>query len=463
MGDEKMGRRSNRAGTIEWVPGRDGAPGHYKARISLADGSRPWIHFEPGISKDSAQKKAASQTEKARERGATYAPKRGPRAALAKPAGATVALLVEPWLELVRADPDLAPATVSMHEQNANGRITKGLGPLRPEELTTGTLRRWIRSMRDEELSPSRIRNVFNSLGKMIDCSMAEEWIVLAGNPCRHPGVREELPSVTGPDRIRLLTRDQATTLVDAPTTPVERRVRYLVALTSGMRDGEIAALTWSSIREEQGVLCFDVRRSLAIDGPEGWATPKDPKTRASRRLVPLHPQALAALETWKERGWKAYVGRAPKDDDHIFASPDGEGWRPQSAAFLRDDLEGCGLPKTFEGEEMQFRDLRHCFSTWLASAGVAEELRDRLMGHAPRTVGLRHYTGVDLARLREAVETIQLREPAPKLSEKLSEGEEKKMDERQIPQRIPGAPETTRTSGQRFRKPLLYPLSYGG
>jgi hypothetical protein len=53
--------------------------------------------------------------------------------------------------------------------------------------------------------------------------------------------------------------------------------------------------------------------------------------------VIPLHHRLVAALKEWKETGWQAYVGRAPKDDDWIFPDPDGKLWRPRSAELLRD------------------------------------------------------------------------------------------------------------------------------
>lgn len=409
-------------GTPVWVPARPNEPAHWKVRVSMR-GGRPWFHAPAGKSKEGALDWAAAQVEKAEAKGGVFVPTRGPKA-VAKPDVPTVAALAESWLKLVDADPELAPATKSMHRGNAEGRISAGLGKLRPEELSSGVLRRWIRSMRDEGLSASRIRNTFNSLGKMLDCAMAEEWITLAANPCRHPGVRQELPSVDGPETIRVLGKEQVGKLVEAETTPPGRALRYLIAATSGMRDGEIAALRWSSLREEQGILCYDVTKSVALIGGE-----KAPKTRAGRRLIPVHSLVAARFD------------RRGEPNEYIFG-----GDRPRSAEMFREDLKAASLPDTFEGEELQFRDLRHCFSTWLASAGVPEELRDRLMGHAPRSVGLRHYTARDLEQLQTAVETIEL-------SQKLSQPEEKKVVEEQKAEELPGAPETTRTSGQRFRK----------
>ena len=39
-----MARRAT--GTVEWQEATSASPGHWKARIRLADGTRPWIHYD---------------------------------------------------------------------------------------------------------------------------------------------------------------------------------------------------------------------------------------------------------------------------------------------------------------------------------------------------------------------------------------------------------------------------------
>jgi len=416
----------SRVGTIEW------RKDHYRVRISLPDGTRPWIHLDPGLSETMAREKAAGLTEKAWKKDASYTPKRGQK--MVRPVASTIKAISEPWLEIINTDRDLAPATKAMYKTHAKNHVVPDLGKLKPVELTSGVLRRWIREL-CEKYAPSTVRNIFNTVSRMVDDAMGEEWIDLPANPTRHPKVRAALPAVEAPEDVRHFTGVQALTLIQARTTPVERQVRYVVGFTSGIRDGELSALKWNSIVEEHGVFGFMVTRSLAIVGPNGFATEKNTKTRAGRRFIPLHSEATRRLKQWKTEGWKEYSGRASRDDDPIFPDEHGCPDRPKSAELLREDLEAAGLPTTYQGHPFEFNDLRHSFSTWLASAGVPKETRDRLMGHAAASVGERHYTARDVELLRQAIETIRL-DPAgrpghgsppsqpPQLSPQLSQEE---------------------------------------
>jgi hypothetical protein len=53
---------------------------------------------------------------------------------------------------------------------------------------------------------------------------------------------------------------------------------------------------------------------------------------------------------------------------------------------------------------------LRRTFSSLLDAAGVTEEVRGPLMGHAPKTVTAKHYTAAALERDRAEVEKIPIR-----------------------------------------------------
>jgi hypothetical protein len=138
-------------------------------------------------------------------------------------------------------------------------------------------------------------------------------------------------------------------------------------------------------------------------------------KNEHRERRVPLHREAARALRWWWEDGWGCYVGRHPTLADPIFPGPSG-GWsRPASAAQLRRDLKTAGQ----SGEGITAQALRRSFSSLLDAAGVSEEVRGRLMGHAPKTVTAKHYTAAALERDRAEVEKIPLRWLVPREDER--------------------------------------------
>jgi integrase len=167
-------------------------------------------------------------------------------------------------------------------------------------------------------------------------------------------------------------------------------RGAILFAFYTGARLQDVANMRWESI---------DLPNKLISYAPR--------KTRG-RVVVPIHPE----LET------------------HLLNLPTSDSGK----AFVFPKLVGnetggrSGLSRTFarimarakiEGEvarkankqgrtvrTLTFHSLRHSFSSAMANAGVAEELRMKLTGHATREVHAK-YTHHELAPLRAAIEVL--------------------------------------------------------
>jgi len=291
-----------RTGSVSWHVD------HWDVRLSLPGGRRsPPIHLPSTIGEAEARRQAADWAGLALEgklvlEGTTEPP---------RAAGETVAELGKSWLRLVKASA-LAPATIAGHGSNFRIRIEPKLGAHTIKTLSTGVVRQWLREIR-VGLSATKVRDTYNTLAKMLDECAAEGWIDFETSPCRHPKVRAELPAVELPDEddVQTLSERQVATMLHA-FAPFVVWLRELVGATSGMRDEEIAGLTFASLEERHGVPVYRIRDVIAVRGEEGWASSKATKNASSKRRVPVHPAVLPYLDAWKSAGWRAHVGREP-------------------------------------------------------------------------------------------------------------------------------------------------------
>jgi integrase len=195
--------------------------------------------------------------------------------------------------------------------------------------------------------------------------------------------------------------------------------VRWLLALTSGLAEGELAGLKLDDLALDAPIPTVKVTKALRLKGDDGWAsmgaTKTDNRVRVlplhpgAVRVLPLHPGAVRALRAWRATGWAQYVGRAPKGHDALFPNSAGESWRPDSAPLLRADLVAAGLPDTYEGHPYTAHATRRSFATWLTEAGVPSDTVKRLMGHAAEGVTAQHYAAQNLETLAAAVAKIEL------------------------------------------------------
>ena len=415
----------------------------------------------------------------------------------------TIRSLVNRWLELNERNPKLSPATRKQHASCMAIHVLEypEVADVPIAELGPATLRAWLRKVRDDgkttrkwvtsdgkrvrtldrggPLAPFTCRNVVNSMTAFFAEVLAEQWVDLPANPMKHDAVRREVPNavtLAGRHTIVHFSRPVAERLLTG-AAPEWRRVRMLLALTSGMAEGELSGLRLDDLDLDAAVPIVRVTKALALEGDQGWATMRRTKTENRVRVLPLHSLATRTLRAWKATGWARWVGHAPKPTDAAFPNECGEPWRPDMAAMLRADLRAAGLPDHYEGHPYTAHATRRSFSTWLREAGVDAETRDRLMGHSAGSVGERHYTAMTaavMAKLRDAVETIRLdlstgemialplravagaeegSEAAgltAALTAGLTAGRSKR---RQKTPRIPGTPGRTRTCDPRLRR----------
>jgi integrase len=92
---------------------------------------------------------------------------------------------------------------------------------------------------------------------------------------------------------MQVLSAEQARVLLDTCTGD-RLEALYVVALTTGMRLGEMLGMRWSDIDLESARPSIEVHTALNRRG-KGW-TLKETKTKRSRRRIALTSQAVEAL-----------------------------------------------------------------------------------------------------------------------------------------------------------------------
>lgn len=370
--------------------------------------------------------------------------------------GTTLKERVPAWIALRKARPGLRRATIADNESHLECHIVPAFGEKPLGELDVPTLRAWVRSLRGK-LAAFSLRNVLNTLTALLDDAMAEGWVAWGSNPARAHGVRVELPTMKRQGETLYLSREVVTALVACPEVPEWHTVRYLLACLAGLRDGEVQGLRWGDVHIDADVPHLEVREQIAFKGEGGYASPQAPKTEDSERVVPLHPFLAAALAAWREGGWPARAKKAkPAPQDRLFPGLGRVESRPRSAEHLRADLKAAGLADNVRGQKLVFHDLRHSFATWLREAGVDVPTIEKLMGHRGASVTERHYTAAVLRHLAGAVVRVEF--PVGNCGQNCGQWPQQKRE----PRANDGAPETNRTSDQRFRKQPLAAVGNG-
>lgn len=117
----------------------------------------------------------------------------------------------------------------------------------------------------------------------------------------------------------------------------------YLCAIVLGVRRGELLGLTWAAVDLDGRRLA--VRQSLSW--VDGRAVIQPPKTRASRRVIPLPDVVIAALRAHQKRqdAERADAGERWEDTGFVFTTRRGQPMSPYTLAeYWHDVRAAAGL-----------------------------------------------------------------------------------------------------------------------
>ena len=175
----------------------------------------------------------------------------------------------------------------------------------------------------------------------------------------------------------------------------------YYLALSTGMRQGELLALRWDDINLDQGWL--NVKFSLKrLTG--GGLQLANPKTSSSLRSVKLGKDAVEILRQQMIRNSKdkSQAGNLWQDMNFVFPSTVGTPMDPTNAlkAFQKL-LQQAGLPR------MRFHDLRHTAASLMLNNGVDVLVASQRLGHAKPSITLDVYGHLIHARQAHAAEVL--------------------------------------------------------
>lgn len=177
----------------------------------------------------------------------------------------------------------------------------------------------------------------------------------------------------------------------------------YLLATRTGMRLGELLALTWADVDLDGRFL--QVRHTLHHPQAGGW-TITTPKTEKSRRRIDLAPSVMESLRAHRVRQHveRLAAGSAWRDRDFVFCRQDGEplrGTHVYQRQFL-PPLQRAQLPA------IRFHDLRHTCASLLLVAGVTIKAVSELLGHSSVAITWDRYSHVVPSLQRDAAMALE-------------------------------------------------------
>jgi integrase len=270
--------------------------------------------------------------------------------------------------------------TYERYESIVRVHLVPAIGSVKLKNLTPAHVRSLCRSKLDEGLAPRTVQYAYRTLSKALKQAANDGLIP-----------RNVAASVKPPqprsDEIRPLDREQARSFL-AAVSGERLEALYVVAITAGLRQGELLGLKWEDVDLDAGKL--QVRRTLS-EARIGriFEAPKSGKGRGIR----LTKNATEALRGHRKAQLeeKLRLGTLWQENSLVFPSQVGTplGGRNLIRHFKRM-LEHTGLYPTF-----RFQDLRHTCATLLFRQGVNPKIVQELLGHGDVSLTLNIYSHV--------------------------------------------------------------------
>src|SRR5688572_4662911 len=292
----------------------------------------------------------------------------------------TVGAFLTSWLEnSVRGS--VRKCTYDRNESLCRVHLIPSLGRKKLKTLSAADVAGFYRSRLDSGRSAASVHKMHETLHKALN--LAVRWGYITKNPADDvdaPRVHTE--------EVHPLTRDEARTLLKVVRGD-RLEALYVVALHTGLRQGELLALRWEDVDIEGKTLI--VRRTITKDGGKLLIGPT--KTAKGRRTVKLTRDAAEALREHLTRQLEEIEGLGDyyQPGGLVFATTKGTllnptNLRKRSFAPL---LARADLP------HQTFHQLRHTAATILLLKHVNPKIVSEMLGHASIAITLDTYSHV--------------------------------------------------------------------
>ena len=280
----------------------------------------------------------------------------------------TVGDYLDRWLDSMKGS--VRPRTWQRSEEVVRLHLKPTIGHHGLEKLNALQVQAVYSQKLEKGLSRRIVEIVHATLHKAL--KQAVRWLLVPRNVAEAATPPRQTRSEIAP-----LSREQARILLEAARGD-RLEAFWVLAVTTGMRNGEMLALHWQDVDLDAGTV--RVKRTV-------WAGKVSaPKTRAGNRTIRLSKLAVAALKehrlTTAKRQTSEWVfpSRAgtPLSVHNVYRRM----WKP---LLLR-----AGLPPT-----TRMHDLRHTCATLLLSRGVPVKVVSEMLGHASVSITLDTYSHV--------------------------------------------------------------------
>lgn len=175
------------------------------------------------------------------------------------------------------------------------------------------------------------------------------------------------------------------------------------LALLSGIRRGEMAALHWEDVDFDEGYIYVHESRVI-VDGREYI---KQPKTESGIRKIYIPQRLIDILKEYRQRYWlnKLRYGKEFVDEGYIVSKQNGEGFTPQG---ISNNYQRFMKRHSNEIRYLKFHGLRHTYASVLIEQGENVKTVQHNLGHSDVALTLQIYSHSYESAQKRAAENLE-------------------------------------------------------
>lgn len=283
------------------------------------------------------------------------------------------------YLEEFRIN-DLRPSTIERYTGIYNNYIKNtNLGMSKLKDIKGTNIQAFYNSLLKQGKTPNTIKSLHKVLKTALNKALKEGYVII--NYCNNV----TLPKIKNKEEIQIFTQEEQKIFL-AAIKKHRLKALFVLALGSGLREGEILGLKWPNLDLKNKTLTVsNTIKRVAIHNPKKGENKtiileQDPKTNYSKRTIPIPSKVAEILIEHKnlQNKEKAYIGKGYVDNDYVFATELGGCVDPRNLARSYSRvLVNANIP------HKKFHSLRHTFATRLFEKDVPLKTVSVLLGHA--------------------------------------------------------------------------------
>jgi integrase len=302
----------------------------------------------------------------------------------------TLAAHLRAWLDLIATT--VRPTTLQGYRASVERHLIPRIGAIPVAKITSAQIQAAYSVMLADGIGVRGVQ--LAHLRLLQSLALAVAWGMRVDNPAL-----KVTPPRAPRKEMRVWTKEQVRAFLAAAADDADADSEYalfLLALTTGMRRGELLGVRWQDVDLARGTLRVAQAVALLHDRP----TITQPKTAAARRTLPLPAPAVDAIRAHRDRA-RIAAGGAWRDDVLVFSAT-GAPMHPRTLAYhFARIVKAAGVPK------IRVHDMRHTYATLSLSGGADLKTISTRLGHTSIQVTGDVYAHVTVAMDERATEVI--------------------------------------------------------